>query len=129
MIPWVGNLYLPFFHHHKYSKCKRKNVFIIIDTSSLVRHSMHFVINKCLYFCYFSIFIFVTIFSVERFVLVRITIALMKRHDQVGEEKVYIVYTSILPFIIKKKSGQELKQGRDLEDGADAEAIKECCSS
>jgi hypothetical protein len=27
----------------------------------------------------------------------------------------------------QKKSGQELKQGRNLETGADAEAMEECC--
>ena len=28
---------------------------------------------------------------------------------------------------VQRKSGQELKQGRNLEAGADAEAMEECC--
>jgi hypothetical protein len=44
----------------------------------------------------------------------------MKHHDQkqLGEEMVfYLSYASI------SQSGQELKQGRNLEAGADAEAL------
>jgi hypothetical protein len=46
---------------------------------------------------------------------------------QVGEERVYSVYTSTLLFITKRKSRQELTQGRNLEAGADAEAMEGCC--
>ena len=46
---------------------------------------------------------------------------------QIGEERVYLVYISITLFITKESPGQELKQGRNLEVGADAEAMEECC--
>jgi hypothetical protein len=46
---------------------------------------------------------------------------------QVGEERVYSAYTCTLLFITKGSFGQELKQGRNLEAGADAEAMEECC--
>jgi hypothetical protein len=46
---------------------------------------------------------------------------------QVEKERVYSAYTPTLLFIIKKKSGQELKQGWNQEAGADAEAMKGCC--
>ena len=39
--------------------------------------------------------------------------------QQVGEERVYSAYTSRLLFHHQRKSGQELKQGRNLEVGAD----------
>jgi hypothetical protein len=39
--------------------------------------------------------------------------------NQVGEKRVYLAYT----FISLSKSQQELKQGRNLEVGADAEAM------
>jgi hypothetical protein len=40
----------------------------------------------------------------------------MKHHDQnqVVEERVYWDYISVSLFIIQRKSGKELKQGRDL---------------
>ena len=38
-----------------------------------------------------------------------------------------MVCTFILLLIIKRKSGQEPKQGRNLEAGADAEIMKRCC--
>jgi hypothetical protein len=40
---------------------------------------------------------------------------------KVGEERVYSAYTSALLF--KRKSGQELTQVRNLEAGAEAEAM------
>jgi hypothetical protein len=45
---------------------------------------------------------------------VRVSIAEIKHHDpkQAGEAKIYSAYTSML-FITEKKSGQELKQGKD----------------
>ena len=47
---------------------------------------------------------------------------------QVVEEMIYLAYTSISLFITKgwPKSGQELKQGRNLEAGADAETLVRC---
>jgi hypothetical protein len=48
-------------------------------------------------------------------------------NTEVWEERLYLVSTSILLLITKRKSGQEPKQGRDLEAGADAEAMKRCC--
>lgn len=41
---------------------------------------------------------------------------------QVGEERVYVAYTS---FIIKVRTGAQT--GRDLEAGDDVEAMEECC--
>jgi hypothetical protein len=43
--------------------------------------------------------------------------------EQVGEERVYSAYTSTFLFITKK-SGWELTQGRNLEAGANAEAME-----
>jgi hypothetical protein len=44
---------------------------------------------------------------------------------QVGEKRVYSAFTSTLLFIIKEsQDGQELTQGRNLEAGADAEAME-----
>ena len=50
----------------------------------------------------------------------------MKHHDEkkLGEQMAYLAphcYSS------SKEVRQELKQGRDLEAGADAEAMEECC--
>jgi hypothetical protein len=42
------------------------------------------------------------------------------------EERLYSAYTSIL-LLISKGSQAELKQNRNLEAGADAEAMEECC--
>jgi hypothetical protein len=53
-------------------------------------------------------------------VLVRVTSAVIKHHDQkqVWEERVHLAHTS---------TSQELKHGRSLEAGADAEAMEGCC--
>jgi hypothetical protein len=55
--------------------------------------------------------------------LVRVCIPVQNimTEKQVGEERVYSAYTSTL------NSGQELPQGRNLEAGADAEAMEGCC--
>ena len=48
---------------------------------------------------------------------------------QVGEERIYLSYTSISLFVIKgiqDKTSKELKQGRNLEAEADAEAMERC---
>jgi hypothetical protein len=60
-------------------------------------------------------------------VLVRVSVAIVKHHDQAiwGEKGLFS-----RPFYItvhQRKSGQESKQCRDLEEGADAEAMEECC--
>ena len=49
-------------------------------------------------------------------ILVRITLGVLKHPDQkqLGEEKVYLSYTSTSLFTIKE---QELKMGRNLEAG------------
>jgi hypothetical protein len=44
---------------------------------------------------------------------------------QVGEERIYLAYTSTRLFITKGKL--KLTQGRNLEAGAVAEAMKGCC--
>ena len=61
-------------------------------------------------------------------VLVRVSSAMLKPHDQTqaGEERVCLAYTSTCGPSLKK-SGQELKQGWNLEAGADAEAMAGCC--
>jgi hypothetical protein len=49
---------------------------------------------------------------------------------QVGLETVYLAYTSLNFYVAVhhgRKSGQECKQGRNLEAAADAEAIGGCC--
>jgi hypothetical protein len=43
----------------------------------------------------------------------------------IGEERVFSAYTSTLLFITKGR--QELTQSRNLEAGADAEAMEGCC--
>lgn len=45
---------------------------------------------------------------------------------QVGEERMYLAYTSISLFIIEGGQ-QKFKQGRNMETGADAESMEECC--
>jgi hypothetical protein len=45
----------------------------------------------------------------------------MKHYDQTTHDSVYLTYASTSLFIIKKSKGS--KQGRDLEVGADAEAM------
>ena len=59
----------------------------------------------------------------------RVSIAAGQHHGQyqVGEERAYLAYTSTLLFHHQRKSGQELKQDRALEAGADAEAMEGCC--
>lgn len=61
------------------------------------------------------------------------TIAMMKNHDQnqIGEESVYVVYTSTLYIVHQKKEpGQDSSKGEDMEAGADAEPIEGLtCSS
>lgn len=42
-----------------------------------------------------------------------------------GEDRVYLAYSSLPPFIIKGNQGRNSKQGRSLEAGADAEALEE----
>jgi hypothetical protein len=58
-----------------------------------------------------------------------VLVAVMKHHEQkqLGEEMVYLAYTSIGNAHYRRKSGQELKQGRNLDAGDDAEAMEKCC--
>ena len=61
--------------------------------------------------------------------LVRVTMAAKKQHDQKakwGGKGLFNLYFLIATHY-QKKSGQELKQGRNLEAGTDAEAVEECC--
>jgi hypothetical protein len=56
-----------------------------------------------------------------------ITIAVMKHHDQSNLERKGFVWLPLSHHHSSlKKVGKELKQGRDLEGGADAEVLKEC---
>lgn len=58
-------------------------------------------------------------------VLGRDTIVLMKLHDQskMGKERVYLASISIPLIIMKRGSGQELTQDRNLEAEVDTEAM------
>jgi hypothetical protein len=61
-------------------------------------------------------------------VCLRITIAVMKHCEKVnqGAKGYYGLYFHISVHY-GRKLRQELKQGRNLEAGADAEAMEECC--
>ena len=52
-------------------------------------------------------------------VLVRVTIVVIKHHDQSNWEMKGLIW-----LLLRRKSGQELKQGRNLEAGADAETME-----
>lgn len=58
-------------------------------------------------------------------VLVRVTTAVKRHHDrkQLWEEQVYFIHSSTQQFIIRQW-WQELKEGRSLEAGADAEVTE-----
>jgi hypothetical protein len=61
--------------------------------------------------------------------LVRVSIAAMKHHDQKaswGGKGLFSLHFHIA-VRHQRKSGQELTQGRNLEAGADADALEECC--
>lgn len=60
-------------------------------------------------------------------VLVRVTISVIKHHDQtqLGEEGVHF---GLFSTALSIKSGQELKQGGNLESGTEAQALEEYCS-
>ena len=55
-----------------------------------------------------------------------VSIAATKLHDQKASWGGKGLYLHIA-VQNQRKSGQELKQGRNLEAGADAEATEECC--
>ena len=60
--------------------------------------------------------------------LVRVSIGATKHHKQATwEGKGLFCLGSHIIVHHWRKSGQELKQGRNLEAGADAEAMEECC--
>jgi hypothetical protein len=46
---------------------------------------------------------------------------------QVGKERVYSAYTSILAAYHQRNPGQEYNQGKILEAGADVEAMEGSC--
>ena len=60
--------------------------------------------------------------------LVRFNIAVMIHHDQkqLEEETIYFFHITVHHG---QKSGQELKQGRNLEARADTDTMEECCLS
>jgi len=64
----------------------------------------------------------------QAFHCLRITIAVIKYHDQkqVGEERVYLADISISLFI-KESQNKSSKWDRNLEAGADTEALKGGC--
>ena len=60
---------------------------------------------------------------------IRVSIAVMKHHDQKaswGGKGLSDLHFLITDYH-QRKSGQEVKQGRNLEVGADAEAMEGCC--
>jgi hypothetical protein len=61
--------------------------------------------------------------------LLRVSVAVMEHHDpkQLGKEGVLFLLYSHITVYYPRKSGQELKQVKNLEAGADAEAMEECC--
>lgn len=50
-----------------------------------------------------------------------------RTQKQVGQERVYLAYTSISMYITKGSRDPELKHIRNLEARADAQAMEECC--
>ena len=66
--------------------------------------------------------------KLETSVVTRVTAAVRKQCDpkQVGEEKVYLGFSFCIIVQHRRKPGQELKQGRNLEAGANAEALEGC---
>ena len=83
-----------------------------------------FVVVVVVFFVF--VFVFVYFFNAA-FVLVRITTAVMKHHDQSNSERkgVYDLHFHITVHHWKK-SGQEYKQGRNLLAGADVQAMEGC---
>jgi hypothetical protein len=68
------------------------------------------------------------------FVLARVSIAVNKHHDQSNLRRKGLFGLHFhITLHYQRKSGQELKQGRSLEAGANAEAMEGCrllaCSS
>jgi hypothetical protein len=62
-------------------------------------------------------------------VLVRVSIAMMKNHDQKAnwvEKGLFSLHVHIVVHH-QRKIGQELKQDRNPEAGADAENMEGCC--
>lgn len=61
-------------------------------------------------------------------VLVGVSVAMTKHHDQgqFAEERVYCLSTSIPQFTIWRQWGQEVKQDKSLEAGAEAEEPMAC---
>jgi hypothetical protein len=59
----------------------------------------------------------------------RVFITSVKHHDQTASWGWKGLFHSYIHIAVhhQRKSGQELKQVRNLEAGADAEAMKSCC--
>jgi hypothetical protein len=59
----------------------------------------------------------------------RVSVAATKHHDQKASWEGKGLLGSHFHIVVHhgRKSGQELKQGRNLEAGADAEAMEGCC--
>ena len=71
--------------------------------------------------------IYVFIGELPTSALSKLTIAVMKHHNQkqVGEERAYLAYTSTSQFITKEV--RKGTQGRSLNSGTDAETMEEHC--
>lgn len=68
-----------------------------------------------------------SVLASDRLVLVRVSITMTKHHDQKGnwggKEEICFTFLYCSPSL--GKSEQELRQGRDLEAGVDAEAMED----
>lgn len=64
--------------------------------------------------------------KLSQFALVRVTVAVMKLHDQsnLRQKEGLLLH---IPVHHKRKSGQELQQDGNLEAGAATEAMEEFC--
>ena len=62
-------------------------------------------------------------------ILVRVSIAAMKHHDHGGSWRRKHLFSLHIHIAVhhQRKAGLELTQGRNLEVGADAEAMEGCC--
>lgn len=62
-------------------------------------------------------------------ILVRVSIAVMKHHNQsnLGRKALFVLHIHINTVHHQRKSEQKLKHSKKLEVGADAEAVEELC--
>jgi hypothetical protein len=59
--------------------------------------------------------------------LARVSIDSIKRHDEKARKERLIWFVLNITVHHHRKPGQELKQGRNIEAGAEVEAMVRCC--